>query len=212
METVFNELHFISLFVSNRLNFFVINDIHASEVNLRRDASKTGHNGWRWQRQCFFWSKEYFSFDAILGDNANAANTTRASIEEHRMQNCYRIDEKLVFDALMNYNKNEILTFAHKFYGIGTRHLLAEKFPNETMNIGAARTADGVAATNAHTAKWNLIDLPAVLFIPAGHDDASQQLVSVIETIILDFRCGLFHQWFFASLIPETKKWNVVWQ
>lgn len=124
------------------------------------------------------------------------------------MQNCYRIDAngKLVFVGSISCNKNGILTFANEFHGIGTRHLLAEKFADETVHIGAARAADGVAATNAHTAKWNLIDLTAILFVPTGNDDASQQLVSVIEAIILDFRCGLFHQWFFASLIPESDK------
>lgn len=59
-------------------------------MGLRGNASETGYNGWSWFRQWLFWSEKYLSFDAILGDNANAAHTARASIEEHRVQNCCR--------------------------------------------------------------------------------------------------------------------------
>lgn len=99
MMTIFNFNFIFLFFLFHKIVIFrIFCEIHVYKMNLRGNASETGHNGWCWCWQRFFWSEKYFSFDAIFGDNANAANTTRTSIEEHRVQNCCRDEMRQIIN------------------------------------------------------------------------------------------------------------------
>lgn len=143
------------------------------------------------------------TLDALLCDDADAANASRAAVEVHCMMNGCKRRFRLAEWSLPRLPSVR-LTLLDEFDGFVTRHIFPEEFPDESVHVRASGSSDGIFAANAHSAEGNLVDLAAVLLVPTSDDDAGQELVSVVEYVVLDLRRSLFHQRLLSGLVPES--------
>ena len=62
-------------------------------------------------------------------------------------------------------------------------HVLAVVGVHESVEVGAARTADGGRLPDKRATDGNGVDLTALVLVPTGDNDASGELKNVIEKI-----------------------------
>jgi hypothetical protein len=129
------------------------------------------------------WCEEDAAFDAVLGDDPDAADASRAAVVEHRVKNCFfdKLDAGFLF------------------------HVFLEVLANESVDEGTSRTADSAALTDDHSTwsqfnikmrstrksteitQWNRIHLSTINVIVSSDDDSSHDRITVAVTKAAEF-------------------------